>query len=85
MKEYSKNNITFNCVSPGAVEIPDTGWDKFRIEQPEEYNKFIEELPLGRLVNPEEVANVVTFLCSELSSGVNGANIIVDGSESRGI
>jgi len=40
-------------------------------------------LPLGRLGTPEEVANVVVFLCSELASLVNGSCISVDGGESK--
>lgn len=85
VKEYSRNNITFNTVAPGAVDVPDTGWDKLKIEKPDEYNKFLEELPINRLVTPEEVANVITFLCSGLSSGINGSYIVVDGSETKGL
>jgi 3-oxoacyl-[acyl-carrier protein] reductase len=41
------------------------------------------EYPLGRLGTPEEVAAVVAFLCSVQASLVNGANITVDGGQSR--
>ena len=44
-----------------------------------------ESLPLGRMGTPEEVANVVVFLCSNQASLVNGASIIVDGGESEAI
>ena len=43
----------------------------------------IEQLPLGRMGTPEEVANVAVFLCSSKASLVNGACITVDGGESR--
>ena len=83
--EYSRSNITFNTVIPGAVMIPDTGWDKLRKENIEEYDRFVDTLPLGRLIEPGEVANVVAFLCSDLASGINGEYIRVDGSESEAI
>ena len=41
------------------------------------------QFPLGRMGTPEEVANVVIFLCSEQASLVNGANIVVDGGQSK--
>ena len=43
------------------------------------------EYPLGRLGTPEEVAAVVAFLCSSQAGLVNGANITVDGGQSRGL
>ena len=73
-----KHNITFNSVAPGAIMIPDTGWDNTN-----EAKEKIQQLPLGRMGTPEEVANVVTFLCSDRASLVNGACITVDGSETR--
>lgn len=62
--------------------IPDTGWTKEQKDDPEKFKKFLEQLPLGRMGNPEEVANAVAFLCSEKSSLVNGACIPLDGGES---
>ncbi len=78
-----RNGITFNSVTPGVILIDDTGWDRERQENPEEFKGFVSQLPLGRLGTPEEVASVVTFLCSEQASLVNGACIAVDGGESR--
>lgn len=81
-KEFVRNGITFNSVAPGAVMIPDTGWSELKINYPSEFFEFEEGLPLGRLGSPEEVANVVTFLCSNEASLINGASIVVDGGES---
>lgn len=79
-----QQGITFNSVAPGPIMIPDTGWDKERLRDPEEFDQFAKrEFTLGRLGTPEEVACVVAFLCSEKASLVNGASIVVDGGESR--
>jgi 3-oxoacyl-[acyl-carrier protein] reductase len=80
--EFSRNGITFNCVAPGAIMIPDTGWAFMRENNHDEFLNYIEKLPLGRLGEPEEVAGLVTFLCSEKASLINGASIVVDGGES---
>lgn len=88
MKTLAKNNalvrkgITFNTIAPGSILIPDTGWDMERIENPNKFNEKIDLLPFGRLGTPEEVANVVTFLCSDKASLINGSCITVDGGES---
>lgn len=80
----AKEGITFNSVAPGAIMIPDTGWEKAFKERPEEVKKFIEqELPLGRFGTPEEVADIVTFICSEKASFLNGASIPADGGQSK--
>lgn len=68
----ARANITFNSVAPGLIDVGKPGLGD-------------EELPLGRMGTPEEVANVVVFLCSPLASLVNGANIVVDGGQSRAI
>ncbi|MDY6845373.1 MAG: SDR family oxidoreductase [Thermodesulfobacteriota bacterium] len=80
----SRNEITFNSVAPGAIMIPDTGWDEYQRKDPLNFSKMIDqEFPLGRLGTPEEVAHIVAFLCSEKASLINGASIVVDGGQSR--
>jgi len=81
-----RDGITFNSVAPGAIMIPDTGWDKAIKENPREVKEFIDrELPLGRFGAPEEVANLVVFLCSENASLVNGVSIPADGGQGRSL
>lgn len=79
-----RKGITFNSVAPGAIMIPDTGWEKEQKDNPKKFKKMLDQqFPLGRLGTPEEVTNVVIFLCSEKASLINGACIVVDGGESR--
>lgn len=79
----TRDGITFNIVAPGFILIPDTELDRKRKENPEELNKLLENCPLGRFGLPEEVASVVTFLCSDNAKLVNGALIAVDGGQSK--
>ena len=83
-RDLARHGITFNSVAPGPIMIPDTGWDRERLRNPEAFAAMAQEqFTLGRMGTPEEVADVVTFLCSEKASLVNGASIVVDGGESR--
>ena len=79
-----RDGITFNSVAPGGIYIAGTG---FEDEQTPRSGGLPAhgrpEYPLGRLGTPEEVAAVVAFLCSAEASLVNGANITVDGGQSR--
>ena len=46
-------------------------------------NNFIDEnFPVGRMGTPEEVAELVTFLCSKNSGFINGSQIVIDGGQS---
>lgn len=84
--ELVRDGITFNSVAPGAIMIPDTGWEQERNQNPVEFEKRLDrQFPLGRLGTPEEVASVVTFLCSVKASLVNGACIAVDGGEGKAL
>lgn len=79
-KEYVRKGITFNCVAPGEIYIGGTGFDD-EIKQDEEayVSRLDSEYPMGRMGRPEEVANVIAFLCSDEASYVNGVCIPVDG------
>ncbi len=84
MSYLVRDGITFNSVAPGGIYIPGTGFEDERRRDPVRFQRMVEEqYPLGRLGTPEEVAAVVAFLCSTEASLVNGANITVDGGQSR--
>ena len=82
-KYLIRDGITFNSVAPGGIDIKGTGFDDERNENPKIFEEMIDkEYPLGRLGTPEEVADVVCFLCSEMTTLVNGTQITVDGGQS---
>jgi NAD(P)-dependent dehydrogenase (short-subunit alcohol dehydrogenase family) len=76
------DGVRVNAVAPGSVETPGLpGF--FRIDDPEEIERrkqaFFATIPMARAAQPEEIANVVLFLASDLSSYVTGVTIPVDG------
>jgi len=76
--------IRVNSVAPGSVAFPGGSWGRRLEEDPEGMRKFVEQnIPMGRFGTPEEIANVVVFLCSPSASWVTGACINVDGGQSR--
>lgn len=81
-REFARNGVTFNSVAPGAIFIPDTGWAEMKSDAPSEFASFEDSLPLGRMGRPEEVAEVVGFICSPGAALLNGSTIVVDGGES---
>jgi 3-oxoacyl-[acyl-carrier protein] reductase len=86
MSYLVREGITFNSVAPGGIWIPGTGFEDEQKRDPESFQRRIDaDYPLGRLGTPEEVAAVVAFLCSTQASLVNGANITVDGGQSRSL
>ncbi len=68
-------NVQVNAVSPGFVDTDLTR----RILGPENMKQLVETIPQGRLAQPEEIAKVVLFLCSEQNTYITGQNIVVDG------
>lgn len=83
-RKYVSSNITFNSVAPGGIWIPNTGWETMQAEDPKEFKAFVEsKFPRGTMGTPEEVANLVLFLCSTKASLINGASIAADGGESN--
>lgn len=73
--EYAPT-IRVNAVSPGAVRTALTGP---LLALPEWEQRWTRRTPLGRIADPEDVADVIVFLCSDLARYITGQNLIVDG------
>lgn len=83
-RDYAADGIRVNSVAPGSILFPGGGWDRRQRQDPEGIAAFVaRELPFGRFGTPEEVADVVTFLCSARARWVSGACITVDGAQAR--
>ena len=73
-KELAGRGVTVNAVAPGFIDTSMTG------VLPEKVRKEMAAgIPMKRIGNPEDVANVIAFLCSDASAYVTGEVIRVDG------
>lgn len=73
-KELASRGITVNCVAPGFIETDMT--DKLSGEMREQ---LMQQIPLARLGQPEDIAKAVRFLASDDSAYMTGQTIHVDG------
>jgi NAD(P)-dependent dehydrogenase (short-subunit alcohol dehydrogenase family) len=75
--ELAKYGINVNSVAPGLVDVP-AQRDEATLSQAYK-DSYLEELPLGRIGLPEDIANVVLYLSSPEAEWITGQNYIVDG------
>ncbi|MDF2515758.1 MAG: oxidoreductase [Sphingobacterium sp.] len=75
--EYASRGININAVCPGIISTPMV--EEMLEREPEAMNALVNELPNKRLGRPEEVADVVVWLCSPQASLIVGQAIAVDG------
>lgn len=77
--ELAPDGVRINCVAPGPIDTPihETWADDFE----EAYRWLAEQVPLGRIGSTVDIANVILFLLSPLSSFITGAVIPVDGGQ----
>lgn len=77
-------NIRVNSVSPGSILFEGGSWWRRQQADPAGIAEFVRrELPFGRFGTPEEVGDVVAFLCSARASWISGTSIVIDGCQSR--
>ncbi len=74
--EYAKQGVRVNAVCPGFIE---TALIEVATTAPGAKEQLAALHPIGRLGNPEEVAEAVTWLCSDAASFVTGHSMVVDG------
>jgi 3-oxoacyl-[acyl-carrier protein] reductase len=73
-KEYASRGVLANCVAPGFIETDMTG------ALPDEARAtLLEDIALGRLGRPDDVAGAVLFLASDLAGYITGQVLVVDG------
>ena len=75
--EYVGAGVRINAVCPGAVDAPIL--DRMTGSNEEIKNSFAQQLPVGRLCRPEDVADAVLWLASDAASYVNGIGLVLDG------
>ena len=78
-REQAKKKIRANVVSPGTVYFKGGVWNMIEQNMPDRYNAAMKANPMGRMGNPQEIANAAVFLASPVSSFTTGANLVVDG------
>ena len=68
--------IRVNCVAPGFIRTPLTAiWDEY----PDAFAPISDAIPLGRIGEADEVAEVIAFLCSDAAAYITGHTLVVDG------
>lgn len=75
--EVGAYGITVNCIQPGAIETPMTA--PAFTAMPEFRQKWIDKAALGRLGQPEDIADVAAFLASDEARFMSGHGVFVDG------
>jgi 3-oxoacyl-[acyl-carrier protein] reductase len=91
LNAFSKNlakkvgpNVRVNTVAPGNIYFEGGTWEKKTKENKPKVDAMLEnEVPLKRFGTPGEVADAVTFLCSDRASFITGSTLVVDGGQTR--
>lgn len=89
--ELAQHNIRINAISPGltaterADRIAEQTAQSRGVSVEQVKAESLKAIPLGRLAQPEEIANLALFLVSDLAASITGAEILVDGGQTPGV
>jgi NAD(P)-dependent dehydrogenase (short-subunit alcohol dehydrogenase family) len=81
-RDYLHEGIRCNCISPARVHTPFVdGFLKknYPGQEEEMFQKLSKSQPIGRMAKPEEIANLVLYLCSDEASFITGCDYPIDG------
>jgi 2-keto-3-deoxy-L-fuconate dehydrogenase len=81
-KDYLAHNIRCNCISPARVHTPFVdGYLRrnYPGREKEMFEKLEKSQPIGRMAQPEEIAALALYLCSDEASFITGADYPIDG------
>ncbi len=78
-RELATRNITVNVVAPGYIQTDMTGQLSQELQE-----KYIAQIPMGRVGEPDDVAHAVAFLASDESKYITGHTLVVDGGLAMG-
>ncbi|MBL8739016.1 MAG: 3-oxoacyl-[acyl-carrier-protein] reductase [Planctomycetes bacterium] len=73
-QEFAGRGITVNVVAPGFIDT-----DMTAVLTPEVREQMLKQIPLARFGRPDDIAQVVSFLCSDAASYLTGQTLVVDG------
>ena len=73
-RELGSRAITVNCVAPGFIDT-----DMTRALPDEQRSLLLQQVPLGRLGSPDEIAALVSYLCSDLAGYITGETVHING------
>ena len=75
--EYAKSGVRVNAVCPGVIDTSMVG--RLKERRPRMFEKIVRGEPIGRIGQPEEIAETAVWLCSDAASFVTGHAMSVDG------
>jgi 2-keto-3-deoxy-L-fuconate dehydrogenase len=81
-KDYLKDGIRCNCISPGRVHTPFVDGfiaKNYPDNQEEMFETLSRSQPIGRMGKPEEIAHLALFLCSDEAGFITGTDYPIDG------
>jgi NAD(P)-dependent dehydrogenase (short-subunit alcohol dehydrogenase family) len=81
-KDYLAHNIRCNCISPARVHTPFVdGYLKkhYPGREKEMFGRLSQAQPVGRMADPDEVASLALFLCSDEAGFITGVDYPLDG------
>lgn len=82
-KKYAEKEIRFNAVSPGNVIFDGSQWEEKLKSDEKNTNDYIKQnVPMGKFIEPQDVAEMVYYLSSNNSRYITGQNFIIDGGQS---